>query len=231
MLQLAREFSARRDVHRFHCSAAVACKRRNVSNSSVGTQTLGFRRRMRERRRRNAKHNVFVVHTCMPDAKLRHPYYARLSPSIMPGQTWRDNGHKALCPLSQFDSRSSLGSRARTHERDSRHNHYTTNARINRLLGVVRGLELRLGPGEGALRPIVLSDEATIEMIRNFGGVKRSQSALASPTTTPVETTLQAANYVTARTSVFLRMIASVVCRSSVNRYASTPASVLLRPA
>eukprot|EP01044_Picomonas_judraskeda_P007014 COSAG03_NODE_730_length_6062_cov_9.830790_4_plen_70_part_00 len=22
--------------------------------------------------RRNAKHNVFVVHTCMPDAKLRH---------------------------------------------------------------------------------------------------------------------------------------------------------------
>eukprot|EP01044_Picomonas_judraskeda_P005907 COSAG03_NODE_576_length_6891_cov_135.585395_7_plen_29_part_01 len=23
-----------------------------------------------------------------------YPYYARLSPSIMPGQTWRDNGHK-----------------------------------------------------------------------------------------------------------------------------------------
>ena len=36
----------------------------------------------------------------MPGAKLRHPYYARPSPSIMPGQTWRDNGHKALCPLS-----------------------------------------------------------------------------------------------------------------------------------
>ena len=33
---------------------------------------------------------------------LRHPraYYARPSPSIMPGQTWRDNGHKALCSLS-----------------------------------------------------------------------------------------------------------------------------------
>ena len=28
------------------------------------------------------------------------PNYARPSPSIMPGQTWRDNGHKALCPLS-----------------------------------------------------------------------------------------------------------------------------------
>ena len=28
-------------------------------------------------------------------------YYARPSLSIMPGQTWRDNGHKALCPLSR----------------------------------------------------------------------------------------------------------------------------------
>jgi hypothetical protein len=28
-----------------------------------------------------------------------YPYYARLSPSIMPGQTWRDNGHKALMPV------------------------------------------------------------------------------------------------------------------------------------
>eukprot|EP01043_Picozoa_sp_COSAG02_P026383 COSAG02_NODE_1519_length_12168_cov_5.127682_9_plen_111_part_00 len=25
--------------------------------------------------------------------------YARPLASIMPGQTWRDNGHKALCPL------------------------------------------------------------------------------------------------------------------------------------
>eukprot|EP01043_Picozoa_sp_COSAG02_P053825 COSAG02_NODE_6002_length_3882_cov_3.490087_3_plen_228_part_00 len=34
---------------------------------------------------------------------LRHPraYYARPPPSIMPGQSWRDNGHKALCPLSR----------------------------------------------------------------------------------------------------------------------------------
>jgi D-lactate dehydratase / protein deglycase len=27
-------------------------------------------------------------------------YYARPPLSIMPGRTWRDNGHKALCPLS-----------------------------------------------------------------------------------------------------------------------------------
>ena len=27
------------------------------------------------------------------------PNYARPSPSIMPGQTWRDNGHKALMPV------------------------------------------------------------------------------------------------------------------------------------
>ena len=36
---------------------------------------------------------------------LHRPYYARPSPSIMPGQTWRDNGHKALCPLSRLDSK------------------------------------------------------------------------------------------------------------------------------
>ena len=29
-----------------------------------------------------------------------YPYYARSIASIMPGRTWRDNGHKALCPLS-----------------------------------------------------------------------------------------------------------------------------------
>ena len=28
-------------------------------------------------------------------------YYARPPLSIMPGRTWRDNGHKALCPLSR----------------------------------------------------------------------------------------------------------------------------------
>ena len=28
-----------------------------------------------------------------------YPYYARPSPSIMPGQTWRDNGHKGLMPV------------------------------------------------------------------------------------------------------------------------------------
>ena len=39
----------------------------------------------------------------MPGAKLRHlPYYARIITSIMPGQAWRDTGHKAraLCPVS-----------------------------------------------------------------------------------------------------------------------------------
>ena len=29
-----------------------------------------------------------------------NPYYARSIASIMPGQTWRDTGHKALCPVS-----------------------------------------------------------------------------------------------------------------------------------
>ena len=39
-------------------------------------------------------------------AKLRYlPYYARPSPSIMPGQTWRDTGHKALCPVSKAVAR------------------------------------------------------------------------------------------------------------------------------
>ena len=34
-----------------------------------------------------------------------HPraYYARPPLSIMPGRTWRDNGHKALCPLSVLE--------------------------------------------------------------------------------------------------------------------------------
>ena len=29
-----------------------------------------------------------------------YTYYARSITSIMPGQTWRDTGHKALCPVS-----------------------------------------------------------------------------------------------------------------------------------
>ena len=37
-------------------------------------------------------------HVC-PDL-LHTPYYARSITSIMPGQTWRDTGHKALCPVS-----------------------------------------------------------------------------------------------------------------------------------
>ena len=32
-----------------------------------------------------------IYHACMPAP----------SSSIMPGRTWRDNGHKALCPLSE----------------------------------------------------------------------------------------------------------------------------------
>ena len=43
---------------------------------------------------------VFLLHFTQP-----HPNYARPSPSIMPGQTWRDNGHKALCPLSVWSAR------------------------------------------------------------------------------------------------------------------------------
>eukprot|EP01043_Picozoa_sp_COSAG02_P046160 COSAG02_NODE_4293_length_5540_cov_2.278258_1_plen_62_part_10 len=32
--------------------------------------------------------------------KRTYPSMPGALPSIMPGQTWRDNGHKALCPLS-----------------------------------------------------------------------------------------------------------------------------------
>ena len=40
------------------------------------------------------------------------PYYARSIVSIMPGRTWRDNGHKALCPLSLLSLLLALCSRA-----------------------------------------------------------------------------------------------------------------------
>ena len=44
------------------------------------------------------------MHTCMPGLAVQnyatYPSMPGALPSIMPGQTWRDNGHKALCPLS-----------------------------------------------------------------------------------------------------------------------------------
>jgi hypothetical protein len=44
------------------------------------------------------------LNVCPETLYFHHPraYYARPSLSIMPGPTWRDNGHKALCPLSQL---------------------------------------------------------------------------------------------------------------------------------
>ena len=40
---------------------------------------------------------------CMPGLDMQNyatnPYYARSIASIMPVQTWRDTGHKALCPV------------------------------------------------------------------------------------------------------------------------------------
>ena len=39
----------------------------------------------------------------IPSAKLRyHPIMPGALPSIMPGQSWRDTGHKALCPVSSL---------------------------------------------------------------------------------------------------------------------------------
>ena len=44
---------------------------------------------------------VFVHHVTLVHNTLRvESYYARSIASIMPGQTWRDTGHKALCPVS-----------------------------------------------------------------------------------------------------------------------------------
>ena len=44
-----------------------------------------------------------IHHACMPGLATQnyaaYPYYARSIASIMPGQTWRDNGHKALMPV------------------------------------------------------------------------------------------------------------------------------------
>eukprot|EP01043_Picozoa_sp_COSAG02_P023462 COSAG02_NODE_1254_length_13584_cov_15.001483_13_plen_97_part_00 len=43
------------------------------------------------------------MHTCMPRLTVQiyatYPYYAQPLASIMPGQTWRDNGHKGLMPV------------------------------------------------------------------------------------------------------------------------------------
>ena len=42
------------------------------------------------------------MHVCMPGLEMQnyatYPYYARSIASIMPGQTWRDTGHKGLMP-------------------------------------------------------------------------------------------------------------------------------------
>jgi hypothetical protein len=42
------------------------------------------------------KHNVFIGHTPTLTKSTTPNYYARSITSIMPGQTWRDTGHKAV---------------------------------------------------------------------------------------------------------------------------------------
>ena len=64
-----------------------------------------FAQRARARHGPRARRARFIMHTQAMEAwnhvcpdLLHTPYYARSITSIMPGQAWRDTGHKGLMP-------------------------------------------------------------------------------------------------------------------------------------